>query len=354
LIRSINEVFSAPSSRPYFIADIAANHDGELSRAIDLIKRAADAGADAAKFQHFTAAGLVSDFGFKSLGRQQSHQASWTKSVFEVYEDASINQEWTQALAEASKEAGIRFMSTPYSIELANLIDPFVEAYKIGSGDLNYHELLAHIAASGKPWILATGASTLEEVAASINVLSTNTSGVIMQCNTNYTADDSNFKYINLNVLSTYSNMFPGLVLGLSDHTLGHSTVLGAQAFGARVFEKHFTDDNDRNGPDHKFSMNPETWRAMVLASGELHESLGDGIKRVEENEIETVVLQRRSIRASKSLIAGQILTREMVEVLRPAPKGSIGPQHLESVIGKKLLVDRHLGENILWDDLAH
>ena len=354
MIRSIKEVFSEPSSRPYFIADIAANHDGELSRAIDLIKQAADAGADAAKFQHFTAAGLVSDFGFKSLGGQQSHQASWTKSVFEVYEDASINQEWTHALADASEEAGIRFMSTPYSIELANLIDPFVEAYKIGSGDLNYHELLSHIAASGKPWILATGASTLEEVAASINVLSTNTAGVIMQCNTNYTADDSNFRYINLNVLSTYSKMFPELVLGLSDHTLGHSTVLGAQALGARVFEKHFTDDNYRNGPDHKFSMNPETWKAMVLASGELHESLGDGIKRVEENEIETVVLQRRSIRASTSLTAGQVLTREMVEVLRPAPKGSIGPQHLESVMGKKLLVDRQLGENILWDDLAH
>lgn len=145
MFRSISSALDNPEQKPYFIADIAANHDGDLERAIKLIRLAADAGADAAKFQHFTAETLVSDYGFKSLGSQLSHQASWTKSVFEVYRDASINQDWTGELYDACKDAGISFMSTPYSIHLADLIDPYVEAYKIGSGDITFHELLAHI-----------------------------------------------------------------------------------------------------------------------------------------------------------------------------------------------------------------
>ena len=98
-----------------------------------------------------------------------------------------------------------------------------------------------------------------------------------MQCNTNYTASIENFKFINLNVLKTYSEFFPNVVLGLSDHTHGHSTVVGSIPLGARVFEKHFTDDNDRLGPDHKFSMNPKTWKEMVVAANEVSLALGDG-----------------------------------------------------------------------------
>lgn len=146
--------------------------------------------------------------------------------------------------------------------------------------------------------------------------------------------------------------MFPELVLGLSDHTLGHSTILGAQALGARVFEKHFTDDNYRQGPDHKFSMNPITWREMVDAASELHDALGDGIKRVEQNEKETVVLQRRSIRARRALVPGETIDRESIEVLRPAPKDSIGPHELSAVVGKTLITAKNPGETIQWDDL--
>src|SRR4030095_12957017 len=114
---------------------------------------------------------------------------------------------------------------------------------------------------------------------------------VLMQCNTNYTASGENFKYINLRVLNAFKDMYPEAVLGLSDHTLGHSTVLGAVALGARVIEKHFTDDNGREGPDHKFAMNPTTWRQMVEATRELEYALGKPVKKVEENEKETVVV---------------------------------------------------------------
>jgi len=246
----------------YFIADIAANHDGDLSRAKDLIYLAAEAGADAAKFQHFKAETIVSDVGFKTLKGAQSHQASWSKSVFEVYRDASVSFDWTSELKSTCEKAGIAFFTSPYSLDIVDHIDPYVPAYKIGSGDITWLEMIEYIASKGKPYILASGASTCDDVArAVIAGLALNPMLCLMQCNTNYTASLENFKFINLRVLETYKNMFPGLVLGLSDHTPGFTTVLGAISLGARMIEKHFTDDTNRIGPDHKFSMNKNSWR---------------------------------------------------------------------------------------------
>lgn len=349
----INNVPISRDSPPFFIADIAANHDGDLGRAIDLIHLAAESGAHAAKFQHFSAKTLVSDFGFKSLGGKYSHQASWEKSVFEVYEDASISLDWTEKLSNAARDAGIAFMSTPYSIELADHIDPYVEAYKIGSGDVNYSELISHVASTGKPWLIATGAADLSEVRIAVQATGANGQGVLMQCNTNYTASPDNFHHINLRVLSTFREEFPGVVLGLSDHTLGHASVLGAIALGARVFEKHFTDDRERRGPDHGFSMTPVTWRDMVNYSTELHLALGDGVKRVEENELDTVILQRRCLRISTGLAAGTVLERRHLVALRPAPSDSISPNSMASLIGKTLSRDLSAGSHVTWADLA-
>ena len=113
-----------------------------------------------------------------------------------------------------------------------------------------------------------------------------------MQCNTNYTGSLENFRYINLKVINEYKKLFKECLIGLSDHTPGSETVLGAISIGIHSVEKHFTDDNDRNGPDHPFSMNPKSWREMIVSARRLEQSLGDGIKKVEENENETVVLQ--------------------------------------------------------------
>ncbi len=120
-----------------------------------------------------------------------------------------------------------------------------------------------------------------------------------MQCNTNYTGSKENFKYVNLNVLKTYAAMYPDLILGLSDHTPGHAAVLGAVALGARVVEKHFTDDNLREGPDHAFALDPIAWADMVENTRQLEMALGSADKSVAENEQETVVLQRRCLRAA-------------------------------------------------------
>ena len=125
----------------YFIADIAANHDGDLEKAKDLIHSCAEAGADAAKFQHFEAETIVSDYGFKSLGKQQSHQAMWKKSVFQVYKDASLPREWTHILKGECDKAGIEFFTSPYSFELVNYVNEYVNVFKVGSGDVTWHEI---------------------------------------------------------------------------------------------------------------------------------------------------------------------------------------------------------------------
>lgn len=350
----IGDRLLGPDEPTYFIADIAANHDGDLDRALELITLAAAAGADAAKFQHFRAAHIVSDYGFRSLGGQLDHQATWSKSVFETYEDASLPWEWTPVLAKHCAAIGIEFMSSPYDVEAVEHLDPFVNAYKVGSGDVNWLEELSFIASMGKPVIIATGASTMDDVHRAMSLLTAaGVPIVLMQCNTNYTGSIDNLGFINLRVLGQFAEEFPGVVLGLSDHTPGHVTTLGAIALGARVIEKHFTNDTTRQGPDHGFSLDPVTWRAMVDDTRRLEASLGDGVKVIEANEGQTVVLQRRCVRAARAIGAGAVLERSDLEVLRPAPADAVPPQSLDLVVGRTLTRDVVAGEHLVWEDLA-
>lgn len=338
----------------YFVADISANHDGDLDRAKLLVRECAAAGADAAKFQNFRAPKIVSERGFQSLGKQLSHQAKWKKSVSEVYKAASLPWEWTPDLKRECDANGIDYFSAPYDLEAVDMLDPYVDMFKIGSGDITWPEMLRKVAAKQKPVLLATGASEIGEVQAAVEeILKINPQLVLMQCNTNYTAGLENFRHIHLNVLTVYRAMFPSLVLGLSDHTPGHATVLGAVALGARVIEKHFTDDNRREGPDHPFSMTPKTWKEMVERTRELESALGVSRKFVAENERDTVVVQRRCLRAAKDLRAGTILDPEMLEALRPAPKDAVMPFDLPRVIGKKLTCHLAAGDHLRWTVLA-
>lgn len=342
-----------PDHPTYFIADIAANHDGDLGRAKELIHMAAEAGADAAKFQHFKAASIVSDRGFRTLGGQQSHQAKWSKSVFEVYQDASVSLDWTPTLKETCDKAGVAFFTSPYAFDLVDAVDDYVPAYKIGSGDITWPGIIEYVARKGKPYILASGASTLDDVVVAVEAATAlNPQFALLQCNTNYTASLENFRYIQLNVLRSYAAMFPGMVLGLSDHTPGHATVLGAVALGARIVEKHFTDDTARTGPDHAFSMDPRTWRDMVDRTRELENALGTGIKRVEPNEAETVVLQRRSLRARAAIAAGTVIDETMLEALRPCPADAILPLHIGAIKGRRLRNAVGAGDHLKWTDL--
>jgi sialic acid synthase SpsE len=338
----------------YFIADIAANHDGNLERAKLLIRLAGQAGAQAAKFQNFRAPKIVSNYGFTHMNSQVTHQATWKKSVFQVYTEASIPFEWTPILKDECDTAGIDFFSAPYDFEAIDMLDQYVQMYKAGSGEIDWIEALERMASKGKPLFVATGASDIGEVQRAVHAIrKINPQLVLMQCNTNYTASPNNYDHLHLNVLRTFATLFPEVILGLSDHTHANAPVLGAVTLGARVIERHFTDSNDREGPDHKFAMNPENWAKMVEETRILERCLGSADKFVAGNELETAVIQRRCLRAARDIKIGEVFSREMIDVLRPATPGAIKPHEIASVIGKRSLVNLPYGKELRWTELG-
>lgn len=332
----INRSVASPT---YFIADIAANHDGSLERAIELIKLAAEAGADAAKFQNFKAQTIVSSQGFKDLGKKITHQAKWKKDVVEVYKDAELPMEWTEALVKACADNGIDYFTAPYDLEFIPHFARRMPYFKVGSGDITWKKSLEMMASQGKPILLATGASELWEVERAVKLISQfNIPIVLMQCNTNYTGSEDNFDYLNLLALNEFREKFPDVVLGLSDHSIGHIAVLGAVALGARAIEKHFTDDTNRVGPDHGFSLDPITWKKMVEETRILERCLGNGHKRVEPNEVEARIVQRRALRFTRNMQAGATVSSDDVIALRPCPTDGIDPFDIDDVVGRKLV----------------
>jgi len=339
---------------PYFIADIAANHDGDLGRAKLLIELAAEAGAHAAKFQHFRAATIVSRKGFSELGKKIAHQESWSKDVYQVYEEAQLPWEWTEPLATHAFRCGIDFFTAPYDLEAVDFVDRFVIAYKVGSGDIDWIEEIEYMASKKKPMIIATGASSLEDVDRAVHSMQNlNVPLVLMQCNTNYTGVIDNLQFLNLNVLKQYESRYEDVVLGLSDHTPGFVSVLGAIALGARVIEKHFTDDTSRVGPDHGFSLDPKSWREMVDLSVSLFDALGDGEKKVEKNEYDSSIVQRRALRFRNDMEAGEIITRDDIIPLRPAPIGSIKPFEINEVVGRLVIADVGADDLVLRENIS-
>jgi len=328
------------NSKTYFIADIAANHDGKISRAKKLIRLCAKAGANAAKFQHFKAETIVSDAGFRSLGKI-AHQKKWKKSVFEIYKEASINPSWSVILKKECIKNRIDYMTAPYDLDYVDEVKKDIVAYKIGSGDITWKKIIKKISKKKKPVIIATGASSLKDVNRAIKtILKLNPiKPVLMQCNTNYNNSKENLNYLNLNVLNQYKKIFKDkVILGLSDHTHGHVSVLAAVTLGARVVEKHFTDSNSRFGPDHKFSMNPVSWAKMVNDVRILESALGDGKKKIENNEKQSVIVQRRGAWLNRKVKKGDILKEDMIDYLRPCPNNSIDIFEIHKYLGKKFV----------------
>ncbi len=335
----------------YFIADIASNHDQNLERAKKLIKLAKKAGADAVKFQHFTAETLVSDVEFAKLNLK-SHQSKWNDSTFNIYKKNELLFEWTKELYKCAKKNKIDFFTAAYSPELVDKVNDFIPAFKIGSGDISDHEIIEKIAKKNKPVFIATGASTAKEVDLAVKVIKKiNNRVCLMQCNTNYTGSPENLKYLNLKILNEYSKKYK-IIIGLSDHTPGHLSVIAAVSMGARVIEKHFTDNNKRVGPDHYFSMNPTTWKEMVEKVRNLEKSFGDGKKKIEKNEIETSVLQRRSVMINKNKVKGSIIKKKDLIFLRPNVKNGFHPYEYKKILGKKLNKNKYKNQAILKMDI--
>lgn len=337
----LNQKMIGNNHPTYFIADIAANHDGDITRAKKLIELAYRSGADAVKFQHFEAISIVSDIGFKEIENNRSHQSKWEKSVFETYKEAELPIGWIEELSDYSKNLGVDFFTAPYSLELIDKVEKYIPAFKIGSGDITWIESIEKMAKFGKPVFIATGASMFSDVKRAVEAIEKHNSQIVlMQCNTNYTGSNENISFLNLNVLKTYANEFPNVVLGLSDHTLSSLSVIAAVTLGARAIEKHFTDDQSRLGPDHMFSLNPDSWSHMVREVRSLEKSLGNGIKVIEDNEIDSVIVQQRSLRYSGNFKKGHKLDHADFVALRPSPIDSIKPYELNKILGKTLSTD--------------
>ena len=205
--------------------------------------------------------------------------------------------EWSLRLKEQCDTVGIEYMTSPYDFSSVDLADAYVNCFKIGSGDITWTQILEHIAKKKKPVLLATGASSLEDVDRAVEnhpppYLPNRPHAVQHQLH----RKPGKFPLRQFERTENLCRPVSGFRPGLSDHTPGHETVLGAVALGARVIEKHFTDDTGRAGPDHAFSMTPQTWKEMVERAGNLFLSLGDGVKRIEPNEQETACIQRRAL----------------------------------------------------------
>jgi len=337
-MKSIEFGLNQASQKTYFIADIAANHDGSLKRAKKLIKLAAESGADAAKFQNFQAKTIISQTGFDQLGSKLSHQASWKKSVFEVYNEAATPLEWTQELVKTCEESEIEYFTAPYDLNFIDYFAGQMPYFKIGSGDITWKSSIDRMLKSRLPIILATGASDIAEIDRAVALIEeAGIPYVLMQCNTNYTGSAENFENLNLAVIKSFQERYPKAVLGLSDHTPGDVAVLGAVTLGARVIEKHFTDDNSRLGPDHAFSLDPKAWSLMVKNTRTLESALGDGIKKVETNEKESRIIQRRALRYVRDLPEGHKLSFSDLSALRPCPPEALDPFEIDKLIGREL-----------------
>jgi N-acetylneuraminate synthase len=338
----------------YFIAEIGSNYDGDLGRAKELIKIAAEHGADAVKFQHYTANTLVSDVGFRNLDSSvTTHQSEWTSSVSETYDKASLNKNWTEELFITAHENKVGFFTSPYSLNLVDYVEPYVDAFKIGSGDITYTDIIKKISTKDKPILIAAGASTMEEVSDAMELLQNKFNNVcLMQCNTNYEGKIENAEFQNLRVISSFKEMYPEIITGLSCHMPGWTSVLGSVALGARVIEKHFTDDRNREGPDHGFAINPKEWEEMVKETRMLESMLGDGKKKVEKNEEKTVVVQQRCIRVSRDMKIGEFISDSDLVSLRPCPPDGIKPKNTKKLLGKELKKDLQLGEHLTQECL--
>lgn len=331
-----------------FIADMGANFDGSLEKAKKIALAAKESGADVVKIQSFLADKIVSGPSFNKMTLKGVH-GSWSKPVFEIFKEAEFPRQWHKELFDYCNEIGVIFSSAPYDFEAVDLLDEIgVDFYKIGSGEITWHEMLKYIASKGRPMILATGDSTLAEVDEAISVIggTGNNNLILLQCITNY---PSKTESANINVLKTYQTAF-NIITGYSDHSPGDVVVLGAVALGAKVIEKHFTLNKNDKGPDHPHSMEPQEFKQMVERVRSLEKALGSTRKEVVVEESETVVVQRRSLHARRNIPRGKIIEREDIVELRPAV--GIYPKYKNNIIDKQAKVDIKAYEAIHWEDI--
>jgi N-acetylneuraminate synthase/N,N'-diacetyllegionaminate synthase len=315
--------------RCFIIAEAGVNHNGDINLAKKLIESAKDAGADAVKFQTFKTENLVTKHAaiveYQKNSRKKYWQSEIMKKIELKYKDFEI-------LKELCDKKKIIFLSTPHSFDAIDFLEDLVPAYKFGSGDITNIPTLKYAAKKGKPMILGTGMSTLQEVREAINAIKSegNTQIIALHCTTNYPCP---LEDVNLRAMITMQNELDCLV-GYSDHTLSILVPAIAVAMGAVVIEKHFTLDRNLPGPDHKASLEPHELKKMVKEIRSTEKILGRFDKKPTTSEKEIMKYVRKSIVAKKDIEKGSIIEEDMLIVKRPGT--GLSPVYLSKIIGKK------------------
>lgn len=356
-------------SPTFIIAEAGVNHNGDMVRAADMVVAASEAGADAIKFQSFKAHNIVTAQAPKA--RYQERNTGLATSQLAMLEALELSEDDHHHLVSVCDKVGIEFMSSPFDIESAHFLSRSigVRRLKIGSGEITNAPLLLEMARSGRPIILSTGMSTLEDVEGALGVLAFGYSGVdadpsserfveafrsdkgqaalksnatILHCTSEYPAPPDT---IHLRAMTTLADKF-GVPVGLSDHSVGIAVATAAVARGAQVIEKHFTLDRSLPGPDHKASLTPEELSNMVAAIRVVEKALGREEKEPVSIELETQYAARKSLVALLPIAKGEVFSQDNLGVKRPGT--GITPMLYWSYLGRPAL--REYAEDDLID----
>jgi N-acetylneuraminate synthase/N,N'-diacetyllegionaminate synthase len=331
----------------FVIAEAGVNHDGKLGQALQLVDAAAEAGADAVKFQLFRVEEQISGVA-PTADYQQKHTGATTMT--EMAKSYDLAWEAHREIAAHCRMRGIVYMASCFDPQA---VDFYLGlgglAIKVGSGEITNLPLLGHMARTGRPVLLSTGMSTLEEVAAAVDHLRRGGDGplALFHCTSNYPTAPA---AVNLRVIQTLAQAF-GVPVGFSDHTSGSAVASAAVALGACMIEKHFTIDRGLPGPDHAMSLDPGELRQFVTSVREAEAALGSGIKYLQPGEAEVQRVARRSLVSTRLIRAGERLDESSIALKRPAT--GIAPHLLASVCGRIAAVDIPADVPIVWEMLA-
>jgi len=328
-IKIQNRIISE-NSPCFIIAEAGINHNGDIDLAKKLVETASEIKSDCIKFQMFKTEYLCN--------KNSKYYNAFKKLEFS-------SDEWKE-IAKHAKKNNILFTSSVFDHEHADLLDNIGSSFfKIASGDLTYHQLLEYIAKKNKPIILSTGMANINEVEEALNVIYAkgNKDVVLLHCVSTYPAyyQDLNLKYINV-----LKEKF-GIPVGFSDHTIGNLSAFAAVSIGAKVIEKHFTLNKNLEGFDHKLSLNPEEFSNLINGIRIIEKVKGDGKRKISNLERESIKNARRSIHANKMIKKGEIITKDMIKIVRPSE--GIKPKYLNKVIGKRAKKNIDEDEVITW-----
>lgn len=340
------------SNHIFVIAEAGSNwkcgiFEEDLTMAKKLISAASKAGADAVKFQTYKPETIYVENAGKSEYLKKS--GITPQNINEIFEHLSMPYEMIPQLSEFCKEENIMFMSTPFSVNDAKQVEPFVDIHKVASFEVNHVRLLEYLAKTGKPIIISTGASTYDEVDFAMNLLknSGNQNVAFLQCTSKYPAS---LESLNLSVISDLKKRYQKPV-GLSDHSLDPTIApLVAIGFGATIIEKHFTLDRSLPGPDHSFALNPPELELMINSIRNAEKSIGTGKKEILEEELELRSFATRSLQAITDIKKGEVFQEGVnFEVLRPGNrKRGLEARFLNEIIGKKSKFNIKKGDGII------